>query len=109
MPYSKANKIPKFDKDNRVEDLIWLGLLGTETYTNSDIGTMKFRNMTEKATQRNFPKTSQLSAQDFMDVYEKLKGKGVITILSIHLSRELSGTINSANVASGMIDEIDEK
>ncbi|MCH8906863.1 MAG: DegV family protein [Candidatus Heimdallarchaeota archaeon] len=70
---------------------------------------MKFRDVAEKATQRNFPKTSQPCAQDFMDVYEKLKGEGVITILPIHLSHELSGTINSANIGSGMVDEIDEK
>jgi DegV family protein with EDD domain len=47
-----------------------------------------------------FPKTSAPSVGDFVEVYEKLKGNEVI---SIHTSRDLSGTIGSAETAAGMV------
>ena len=46
-----------------------------------------------------FPKTSQPSVGEFIDVYEKLGNDGS-DIISIHISDQLSGTINSARQAA---------
>ena len=46
-----------------------------------------------------FPKTSQPSVGEFIDVYEKLGNDGS-DIISIHISDQLSGTINSARHVS---------
>ncbi len=48
-----------------------------------------------------FPKTSAPSVGDYVDVYERLKGEEVI---SIHISRDLSGTIGSAETAMQMMN-----
>ena len=46
-----------------------------------------------------FPKTSQPSVGEFIEVYEKLGNDGS-DIISIHISDQLSGTINSARQAA---------
>ena len=46
-----------------------------------------------------YPKTSQPSVGEFIDVYEKLGNDGS-DIVSIHISDQLSGTINSARQAA---------
>ena len=53
----------------------------------------------------DFPKTSQPSPEDFSDVYKKVFGRGdAETIISLHLSANLSGTYNSALKASEEFD-----
>lgn len=49
----------------------------------------------------NFPKTSQPSIGDFEQIYAQFKGDEVI---SIHISRELSGTIASAEAAAALMN-----
>ncbi len=46
------------------------------------------------------PKTSQPTPADFIAIYEKLAAEGCESIVSIHLSTRLSGTIESANMAA---------
>jgi DegV family protein with EDD domain len=48
----------------------------------------------------NFPSTSQPSVGDFARIYEKFKGDQIV---SIHISRDLSGTIASAEAARDMV------
>ena len=48
----------------------------------------------------NFPSTSQPSVGDFTHIYERFKGEQII---SIHVSRDLSGTIGSAETAAKMV------
>lgn len=48
----------------------------------------------------SFPSTSQPSIGDFVKIYEKYKGDSII---SIHISRELSGTIASAEAARELV------
>ena len=48
------------------------------------------------------PKTSQPSPEAFRQVYEELAGKDEV-ILSMHVSGKLSGTLNSAELASKMV------
>ena len=50
-------------------------------------------------TDPNFPSTSQPAVGDFVSIYERLKGEEII---SIHVSRDLSGTIASAEAAREM-------
>jgi len=47
---------------------------------------------------KELPKTSQPSVQDFIDVYSKVLSEGY-SVLSIHLSEKISGTINAARMA----------
>jgi DegV family protein with EDD domain len=49
----------------------------------------------------NFPKTSQPSVGDFVQIFEKHKGQDVV---SINISRDLSGTIASAESAAKMLN-----
>jgi DegV family protein with EDD domain len=84
-------------------------VFGTHSYSSNELTMQEFYAKTEKASKHNFPRTSQASPQDFLEVYEKVKENGYRTILSIHVSGKLSGTINSANVAADMIKGIDIK
>lgn len=55
---------------------------------------------------RVLPRTSQPSPGDFVAVYERLAGEpGTEAIVSIHLSSEMSGTYQSALIASQMVKE----
>jgi DegV family protein with EDD domain len=49
------------------------------------------------------PRTSQPSAGEFMEVYQRLAAEAD-TIVSVHISSQLSGTLNSAETARGMVD-----
>jgi DegV family protein with EDD domain len=54
------------------------------------------------------PKTSQPSPGDFADVYRRLADDGATTILSLHVTGKLSGTVRSAELAAGMVrDQVD--
>lgn len=48
--------------------------------------------------------TSQPSPGAFVAAYDRLKSAGVTEILSIHITESMSGTINSARLAAGMVD-----
>ncbi|HHY36751.1 MAG TPA: DegV family protein [Firmicutes bacterium] len=53
------------------------------------------------------PTTSQPSPGEFVEVYRNLLEQGVDTIISIHISAQLSGTHHSAEVAKAMLPEAD--
>ena len=55
--------------------------------------------------QEDLPVTSQPAPADFLEVYKELFEQGYTEILSIHLSRALSATIESARALAGMIPE----
>ena len=63
------------------------------TITNSQFYTMLKENP-------NFPSTSQPSIGDFAKIYEQFKGEPIV---SLHISRDLSGTITSAEAAREMV------
>jgi DegV family protein with EDD domain len=72
---------------------------GDKSYrTQIDISSEQFQEMLK--TNPVFPKTSAPSVGDYVDVYESLKGEEII---SIHISRDLSGTIGSAETAAQMM------
>lgn len=49
------------------------------------------------------PKTSQPSPGRFVQEYRRLAGEGATTILSLHVTGLLSGTVNSAELAAGEV------
>ena len=51
------------------------------------------------------PRTSQPSPGDFHKVYKSLLGAGFQSIISIHISSDLSGTWQSASIARDMLPE----
>ncbi|MEP1122749.1 MAG: DegV family protein [Ilumatobacter sp.] len=48
--------------------------------------------------------TSQPAPGAFVAAYERLKAAGATDILSVHITESMSGTLNSARLASGMVD-----
>ncbi len=61
-----------------------------------DITTNEFYELLAKS--ETLPKTSQPSVQDFIDTYKPILEKDN-HIISVHISGELSGTVNAANLA----------
>ena len=73
---------------------------GDKSYrTQIDVNNEQFQEMLK--SNPVFPKTSAPSVGDYVDVYERLKADQVI---SIHISRDLSGTIGSAETAAQMMN-----
>lgn len=55
------------------------------------------------------PKTSQPSAQDFIDCYEEMIAAGYERIYAFHISGKLSGTVQGSLVAAEMVKDKHEK
>lgn len=79
---------------------------------NVSFGADTWKDGTEMAPQRfyeelksnkNHPKTSQPSPEEFRTVYQKLIQDGD-EVISIHISSKLSGTINSARLAAQLME-----
>ena len=77
--------------------------LDGKTYRDGvDIKPEEFYPLLESS--KGLPKTSQPSPGDFVNIYREL-AKEDPEILSIHMSSGLSGTLNAAQVAAGMVPE----
>ncbi|MDH5403561.1 MAG: DegV family protein [Candidatus Heimdallarchaeota archaeon] len=76
-------------------------------YTSKSMSIQEFDQKIDNVTKENFPTTSQPSPQDFIDAYHQVKKDGYTRILSIHLSSKISGTINSARIASEEFDDME--
>ncbi|MBN2840913.1 MAG: DegV family protein [Coriobacteriia bacterium] len=76
---------------------------GEETYRDwIDVEPTRFYEMLASASV--LPKTSQPSPADFANEYRRLADAGCDGIVSVHLSAAVSGTFESAMLASGMVD-----
>lgn len=76
---------------------------GDDTYLDwLDVAPARFYEML--AASPVLPKTSQPSPADFAAVYGELAESGCEGIVSVHLSAAISGTVESAILASGMVD-----
>ncbi|MHA1221504.1 MAG: DegV family protein, partial [Candidatus Heimdallarchaeota archaeon] len=62
------------------------------------------RIMTQK---KPWPRTSQPSAKDFLEYYNKAFDGGYETVISIHVTPKMSGTLNSVNLAKQMLPDKD--
>lgn len=49
------------------------------------------------------PRSSAPAAGDFLKAYQQLLNEGVDMVISLHLSSRLSGTVQAANLAAGML------
>ena len=54
-------------------------------------------------TCKTLPTTSQISPGVFLETYQKLAEEGFKEVISVHLAKTLSGTVDSARIASQMI------
>lgn len=76
--------------------------IGEKTYVDGiDMGRDEFYEILERSGE--FPKTSQPSPQEFLDVFEDAKEKGD-ELICILLSSGLSGTCQTAIMAKSMVD-----
>lgn len=76
---------------------------GDETFLDwLDVTPARFYELLSSAP--TLPKTSQPSPADFARVYRELVEAGCDGVVSVHLSAAVSGTIESAVLASGMVD-----
>lgn len=76
--------------------------VGNKTYQDGvDIDRNEFFEMISKT--KDFPKTSQPSPQDYIQIFEKAKESGD-ELICIVLSSALSGTVQSATLAKNMVD-----
>jgi len=75
-----------------------------KTYLDNgiDIKPENFYKMIEASTE--MPKASQPTPGDFIKVYSKLVNQGK-EVISIHISRKLSGTLNSAEIAASQFEK----
>ena len=55
----------------------------------------------------DWPRTSQPSAKEFMEVYNKIFDEGYDSIISIHITQNMSGTMNSAQLAKNQLKDKD--
>ncbi|MBD3192116.1 MAG: DegV family EDD domain-containing protein [Candidatus Heimdallarchaeota archaeon] len=71
-----------------------------------DISPEKFYEML--ADRNNpWPTTSQPSAKEFMELYNQFFAEGYETIISIHITPNMSGTLNSVNLAKKQMPDKD--
>jgi DegV family protein with EDD domain len=73
---------------------------GEKSYKDSiELSSAQFYEMLRSAPE--LPKTAAPSVGDFEEIYSTLKGEEVV---SVHLSRALSGTIQAAETAAGLME-----
>lgn len=76
---------------------------GTEYTEGVDLDADTFYSFWSNATAPSI-ETSQPSPGAFVAAYDRLKSAGVTGILSIHITESMSGTLNSARLAAGLVD-----
>ncbi|MHA1557778.1 MAG: DegV family protein [Candidatus Heimdallarchaeota archaeon] len=80
---------------------------GEDRYKDKvDLSPSEFYGMVESGIYE-WPKTSQPSAKEFLEVYTKIFDQGYETIFSIHITPNMSGTMNSVQLAINQIPEKD--
>lgn len=70
-------------------------IFGDQSFRSTEMPPAEFH--AKLKSDPNFPKTSQPSVGDFVQIYERFKGDEVV---SVHISRDLSGTYASAESAA---------
>ena len=71
-------------------------LFGNQTFLDGELSSEEF--YSRLAGAKELPKTSQPSPEEFSTLYEKVLEK-YDEVISIHISANLSGTLNAANIA----------
>ncbi|MBN1329980.1 MAG: DegV family protein [Candidatus Heimdallarchaeota archaeon] len=89
-------------------DIVPLNIFfGDEKFKDGESITAKdvYKRITTEKTP--WPSTSQPSAREFLEYYNKAFDKGYETIISIHITPNMSGTLNSVNIAKQMLPDKD--
>ncbi len=96
---STANLPADFIAEHHVSVVPLYIKIGDKTYRDQvDITPAQFYELLPSASP--LPTTSQPSVGDFQTVYQDLRDKGATSIISIHLSSGISGTVNAARLAA---------
>lgn len=96
---SNADLTPDLARQLGIEAIVSTYVIfGDKSYRSADMAPADFH--AKVKSDPNFPKTSQPSVGDFVQVFEKMKGDQVVAIC---VSRDLSGTIASAESAAQMM------
>ena len=91
--------------ENRVAMIPLYIKIGEKTYRDAvDLQPEEFYEMLPKS--ETLPTTSQPSVGDFVELYQGLVEQGAEAIISVHLSSGISGTINSARLASEQMGDV---
>lgn len=102
---STADLSEEIIKDLQIEVVPLKVIFGEEVYRDwIDLKPKEFYDKLKAST--ILPTTSQPSPGEFAEVYQNI-GKDGTSIISIHISSELSGTYQSAFLAKNMIENID--
>lgn len=99
---STADLTEEIVREHQVHVIPLKVLFGDKEYVDGEIKSDDFYKMLEESTV--LPTTSQPSPADFHQFYEKLLGE-YQEIISIHISSNLSGTLNAAKVAAEKFNE----
>ncbi len=93
---------PEFYRENDVTMVPLIVRFGEESFRDHiDIKPEEFYQKLKRTS--DIPKTSQPSVQEFVKAYQQIADKYEI-IVSIHISSKLSGTVESASIASKNVD-----
>lgn len=100
---STANLPDELVALHRIEVVPLQVLFGAESFRDGiDISRDQFFRRLKEA--KELPKTSQPSAGEFAETYRRLTADGS-SVVSIHISNRLSGTVASAQTAQGMLPD----
>ncbi|KUO59441.1 MAG: fatty acid-binding protein DegV [Gracilibacter sp. BRH_c7a] len=97
---STVDFTPELVEEHEVHIIPLKVLFGTQEYFDGEITSEEFYQ--RLGEEKELPKTSQPSPEAFSKVYSKLLEE-YQEIISIHISSELSGTLNSARLAAERI------
>lgn len=101
-----ANLPDEFRQEHNVTIVPVYVLFGDQSYKDyweMSVAQFYARLAEVKARGGTMPTTSQPSPNDFVEAYERLIREGARHIISIHVTAKSSGTVNSANIAKGMV------
>ncbi len=98
---------PEMLKDYKIALASMKVHFGDEEYT--DQVTIDHAQFYQKMTENPdiLPRTTQPQTKDFLEIYQRLGEEGYTTIFSLHISSKMSGTLQAANVAAGMLENMD--
>ncbi len=104
---STANLPEDYRREHNVTVVPIYVIFGEQSYKDyAEISVAEFYKRMAEVLRKGgeMPKTSQPSPNDFVLVYQRLIREGAKHIISIHVSAKSSGTVNSAEIAKGMVE-----
>lgn len=100
----------QYIKDNNIYIVpLYLNFDNASFQEKGDINKLTEEIVSRIRTNKEIPKTSQPSAQDFLNKYEEMIEDGCEKIFAFHLSSKLSGTMQGSKIAADMIMEKNPK